>query len=179
MRSAVDSIFDVAFWLADTALNSNEYLQPQKLQRMLFLCQAYFTVIHNGRKLMPATFVADEMGPIEPNIYQAFSRGRPNMEVTLFLDPDVEGFMESIWSRFGNYSSERLTEMTKETLAFKQALRHGPRSEISLESMMHSFIRANETPSVDQVVKPKIMRSQTGKPVAVQAWNPAAISKKK
>lgn len=101
------------------------------------------------------------------------------MEVTLFLDPDVEGFMESIWSRFGNYSSERLTEMTKETLAFKQALRHGPRSEISLESMMHSFIRANETPSVDQVVKPKIMRSQTGKPVAVQAWNPAAISKKK
>jgi uncharacterized phage-associated protein len=179
MRSAVDSIFDVAFWLADTALNSNEYLQPQKLQRMLFLCQSYYAVVHNGRKLMPATFVADEMGPIEPNIYQAFSKGRPNMEVSLFLDPDIEGFLESIWSRFGNYSTERLTEMTMETLAFKQAIRHGQRSEISLESMMHSFIRANETPSIDQVVKPKIMRSQTGKPVAVQAWNPAVISKKK
>ena len=179
MRSAVDSIFDVAFWLADTALNSNEYLQPQKLQRMLFLCQSYYAVVHNGRKLMPATFVADEMGPIEPNIYQAFSKGRPNMEVSLFLDSDIEGFLESIWSCFGNYSTERLTEMTMETLAFKQAIRHGQRSEISLESMMHSFIRANETPSIDQVVKPKIMRSQTGKPVAVQAWNPAVISKKK
>ena len=179
MRSAVDSIFDVAFWLADTALNSNEYLQPQKLHRMLFLCQAYYAVVHNGRKLMPATFIADDMGPIEPNIYRAFTRGRPNMDVSLFLDPDIEGFLDSIWRRFGNDSSERLTEMTKETLAYKQAYRHGPRTEISLEAMMHSFIRADETPSVEQVVKPKIMRSQTGKPVAVQAWNPATMTNKK
>ncbi len=179
MRSAVDSSFDVAFWLADTALNDNEYLQPQKLHRLLFLCQAYYAVVHNGRKLMPAIFVADEMGPIEPNIYRAFTRGRPNMDVNLFLDPDVESFLESIWRRFGNDTSERLTNMTKETLAFKQAIRNGSRSEISLESMMHSFIRADDTPSVDQVVKPKLMVSQSGKPVAVHAWNPATMTKKK
>ena len=42
MQPAVFSTFDVAFWFADTALNNNEYLQPQKLHRLLFLSQAYF-----------------------------------------------------------------------------------------------------------------------------------------
>lgn len=179
MRAAVDSTFDVVFWLADTALNSNEYLQPQKLQRLLFLCQAYYAVVYNGRKLMPAVFIADEMGPIEPNVYRALSRGRPDMDVDLFLDPDIEAFLDSIWRRFGHYSSERLTQMTKETMAYKQARREGLRSEITLQTMIHSFVRAQDTPSVDQVVKPKIMRSQTGKPVAVQAWNPATMTRKK
>ena len=31
MPAAVDSVFDVAFWFTDQALNENEYLQPLKL----------------------------------------------------------------------------------------------------------------------------------------------------
>jgi hypothetical protein len=69
--------------------------------------------------------------------------------------------------------------MTKQTMAYKQARREGLRSEITLQTMIHSFVRAQDTPSVDQVVKPKIMRSQTGKAVAVQAWNPATMTRKK
>ena len=34
MPADVSNAFDVAFWFADTALNENEYLQPQKLQRL-------------------------------------------------------------------------------------------------------------------------------------------------
>ena len=37
MPADVTNAFDIAFWFADTALNENEYLQPQKLQRLLFL----------------------------------------------------------------------------------------------------------------------------------------------
>ncbi len=36
MPAAVESAFDVAFWFADVALNENEYLQPQKLHRLMF-----------------------------------------------------------------------------------------------------------------------------------------------
>ncbi|MFQ5765827.1 MAG: type II toxin-antitoxin system antitoxin SocA domain-containing protein, partial [Rhodospirillales bacterium] len=155
MPADVDNAFDIAFWFADTALNENEYLQPQKLQRLMFIAQAYYTVAFNGRKLMPAMFVADEMGPIEPNIYTAFSKGRPDVDARMFLPHEVETFLDSIWRRFGHHSTDRLNKMVKETTAYKQAYKRSPRAEITLEAMQLSFARAEQTPGVTQVVKPK------------------------
>ncbi len=176
MQPAVSSAFDVAFWFADTALNDNEYLQPQKMQRLLFLSQAYFAVAYNGRILMPAVFVADEMGPVEPNVYVAFSRGRPNVEVEMFLDPDVEQFLDSIWRRFGHFSAERLTKVIKQSEAFRQAFKRGRRSVITTDAMRLAFTRAEDTPGVETVVKPKLMRSSSGKAVAVKAWAPRSVA---
>jgi len=172
MPSDVENAFDIAFWFADTALNENEYLQPQKLQRLLFIAQAYYTVAFSGRKLMPAIFVADEMGPIEPNIYIAFSKGRPEVDARLFLPHDVETFLEGIWRRFGHHSTDRLNRMTKETTAYKQAYKRGHRAEIPLDMMNMSFMRGETAPQVQQVLKPKVMRTQHGKQVIVKAWNP-------
>ena len=59
--TAVESCFEIAFWFLDRALNDGEYLQPPKLQRLMYLAQAYFAVVQNGAKLMPATFVAHDM----------------------------------------------------------------------------------------------------------------------
>jgi uncharacterized phage-associated protein len=172
MPAAVDSVFDVAFWFADTALNNNEYLQPQKLHRLMFLAQAYFAVAHSGKRLMPAVFVASEMGPIEPNTYAAFSKGRPDIETNLFLPEEVESLLENIWRRFGHMSAERLTRMTKATPAYKQSVERGRRAVISLDAMRLSFVRAEDTPSLDQVVRPKVLRSHTGRPVTVKSWVP-------
>ncbi len=177
MPTAVDSTFDVAFWFADTALEQNEYLQPQKLHRLLYLAQAYYAAAFNGAKLMPATFVADGMGPLEPNVYRAFAKGRPDVEADLFLDPEVEMFLDGIWRRFGHHSAERLTRMVKKTVAFKQALKRGDRAEIGFESMLLSFARAEETPAVNQVIRPKMVLTHTGKSVPVRAWVPAAAPK--
>ena len=44
MTPAVQSSFDVAYWFFDRALNENEYIQPQKLHRLMFLAPAYFAV---------------------------------------------------------------------------------------------------------------------------------------
>ncbi|MEK9673642.1 MAG: hypothetical protein VW268_14260 [Rhodospirillaceae bacterium] len=174
MQSDVKNAFDVAFWFADTALEQNEYLQPQKLQRLLFLAQGYYAVLMNGRKLMPAVFVADELGPMEPNIYAGFSRGRPNIEVDLFIPHEIDGFLLSLWKRFGHASVERLNQITKGTAAYRQARSKGPRTEITLDAMRLSFVRADNAPGVEQVVKPKVFITQTGKPVQVKAWNPGA-----
>ncbi len=56
--TAVESGFEAAFWFLERALNDGEALQLQKLQRLLFLAQAYFGVAHAGAKLMPGIFVA-------------------------------------------------------------------------------------------------------------------------
>ncbi|OHC73346.1 MAG: hypothetical protein A3G18_12400 [Rhodospirillales bacterium RIFCSPLOWO2_12_FULL_58_28] len=176
MSSAVESVFDIAFWFVDTALSQNEYLQPQKLHRLLFLSQAYYSVAFGGRALMPAVFIAGDMGPVEPNVYRAFAKGRPDIDADLFLSEEIKSFLESIWRRFGNHTPDRLATLTKDTLAYKQAFKKGPRTEIPLQAMRHSFAVGRETPSVDQVVKPKVMRSQTGASVTVKAWKPKATA---
>lgn len=44
MPAEVDSGVEIALWFSDQALHRNEYLQPQKLHKLLFLAQAYFAV---------------------------------------------------------------------------------------------------------------------------------------
>lgn len=172
MPAATQSAIDVAFWFADHALNQNEYLQPQKLQRLLFLAQAYYAVAFNGSKLMPAVFVADELGPVEPNVFKVFSKGRPDVDPDLFMPLEVEDFLSAVWRRFGHHSAEHLTRLAKRTTAYKQAFKKGKRVEIGLDAMRLSFVRKDETPDVAGIVKPKVMRSQDGKPVAIKAWTP-------
>ena len=174
MPADLSNAFDVAFFFADTALAENEYLQPQKLQGLMFLAQAYYAVAFKGRKLMPAVFVADERGPVEPNIYMAFSKGRPDIDAELFLPHEVESFLDAIWRRFGQMDTEKIMSMSKDTSAFKHAKNRGNRAEIDIADMRLSFIRAEQTPGVEQVVKPKIYRTQEGKSVTVKSWVPGS-----
>ena len=170
----VDSTFDVALWFSDKALEQNEYLQPQKLHRLLYLAQGFYVVAFEGCKLMPAVFIAEEMGPIEPNIYRAFAKGRPNMESEVLLPAGVEQFLSNIWERFGRKTSDSLSTMCQESHAFKQALVKGARTEITLKDMLLSFAREKSLPLSSQIKKPKMMRSQSGRPVAVKNWVPGS-----
>lgn len=172
MPAAVDTAFDIALWFVDTALDVGEHLQPQKLQRLLFLAQAYYAVLHDGRPLMPAVFVADGLGPIEPNVFAAFSKGRPNLDPSLFLPREAEAVLRGVWRRFGHRSADALARLIKETPAFRDARKRGHRAEIPLAEMAASFASAERTPSADQIVRPTVMRTQNGQPVVVKAWLP-------
>ncbi|CCQ73541.1 Panacea domain-containing protein [Magnetospira sp. QH-2] len=174
-----ETAFEVAFWFLDAALDSKEYLQPQKLHRLMFLAQAYYAVAYAGRQLMPGQFVADEMGPIEPNIYAAFSAGRPTVDVIGRFEEPVEVFLDSIWRRFGHYSPERLNEICRDTKGYLQAREKGARGIISLAAMREDFGTSVTKPSVQKVMRSRVMRDQTGKPVAVNAWLPGALPEAK
>jgi uncharacterized phage-associated protein len=174
MPADLNNAFDVSIFFDDMALKEGIYLQPQKLHRLLFLSQAYYAVAFN-RKLMPAIFIADELGPVEPNVYLAFSKGRPDIDADLFLPFEAQSFLESIWQRFGTYSVERLSKITNETPAYKNARGRGDRAEITLTEMKNSFKKPEQAPSVDQLVKPKIMRTQSGRAVQVESWAPRKV----
>jgi uncharacterized phage-associated protein len=180
--AAVQSSFDVAYWFVDRALNDNEYIQPQKLHRLMFLSQAYFAVAYNGRPLMPAVFVADQFGPIEPNVFRACSIQRPPIE-TIPLSEPVSQFLDSVWRRFGSQSANALSQLVNGHPPYRDALDKGPRSEIGLAAMVKFYGRKTatsepqrgptfEAPPLEQVVRPKIMVSQDGKPVSVKKWTP-------
>jgi uncharacterized phage-associated protein len=187
-RIAADSSFDVAFWMLDRALDDNEYLQPQKLHRLLYLAQAYFAVAARGRKLMPATFIAAPQGPLEPTLYRAFENGRPNVDTSKVPD-DARQLLDSVWRKFGAHSAEHLTKLTKNHAPYRDAIAaNGPGEEITLKSMMEFYGRKgaadrnsdaetkdNGPPSLTEVLRPRVMRSHKGRPVNVHQWMPRSL----
>lgn len=179
MPAAVKSAFDVAFWFLDKALGDGEYLQPQKLQRLMFLAQAYYGALNKGRKLMPAVFVADDMGPLEPSVHAALAKGRPDIDCELFLPDDVETVLKGVWHRLGHHSTDHLTRLAKETPAYREAYGRGARAEIAHDVLCRSFQRSDTqrpgiAPSPQRVAGPKMMVTQAGRPVAVRKWAPGA-----
>jgi uncharacterized phage-associated protein len=184
MAIAAKSCLDVVFWLSDQALNDREYLQPQKLHRLLYLAQAYFAVAYRGRKLMPATFVTDAFGPVEPTVFHALAYGRPHQIESNPLNDQVRHFLDGIWRRFGQYSADQLTRKVAEHEPVALAMAKGVGEEIPFAEMVTYYTqeaqartnpRKGPVEPLDQVMKPRVMRSQTGKPVAVKAWNPKSV----
>lgn len=180
--SAVDSSFEVAFWFLDRAIEDGEYLQPQKLHRLMYLAQAYFGVIQNGARLMPATFIAREEGPIEPTLYKAMARGRPQIDVAP-VDEVPRHVLDSVWRQFGAHSVDYLDKMIRRHPPFADALAVGAGTEISLEAMIDFYGTqgatrrsskgaAPEAPSAGKVLRPKVMRNHSGKPVSTTKWMP-------
>lgn len=180
---AAPSSFDIAYWFIDRALDENEYLQPQKLHRLMYLAQAYFAVAYHGRMLMPAVFIADEFGPIEPNVFRACAIQRPAIEAKALPDI-ITHFLDGVWRRFGQHSAEFLSRQVCGHPPYGAALAAGVGSEIPLKAMMVFYGKklpavseesaAATAPPVDQVLRPRLMRSQDGSPVSVQKWMPPA-----
>ncbi|MCF8483536.1 MAG: DUF4065 domain-containing protein [Rhodospirillum sp.] len=188
----LDSTFDEANWFQDKALNEGEYLQPQKLHRLMYLAQAYFAVANNGRLLAPAVFVADPAGPVEPNIYRAFENERPWISEEK-VSPLAKQFLDSIWRRFGVHSAEHLSRVIRKHPPYADALEADPRSVITIEAMVAFYgnirpdrapgarmakgdfrdtAHTTDAPAIETVIRPRVMRSQTGKPVSVMPWIP-------
>lgn len=147
--SAVESVLDVALWFQDRARYENEHLQAQKLQRLLFVAQGQYSIQFYGRKLMPATFVAHEAGPLEPNIMRFFEFGPPNIPT---LDPpaEVEEFLERIWRKFGHYSADKLGEVARAHPAYKVAIKAGHNEEIAFDSIVKG---SNSKPKPAEKIK--------------------------
>ena len=183
MPFAVKSTLDVVFWFMDQALNDKEYLQPQKLHRLMYLAQAYFSVAYPGRKLMPAVFVVDEFGPVEPTVFHTFAFGRPHMIEPNHIGEPAAHFLESIWRRFGASTADQLTKRLAQHPPVAEAMAKGKGEEIGFEAMLDYYsseaaTRKGGAPVVAEVIRPRVLRSPTGKPVSVTNWMPKAAPKK-
>ncbi len=182
--TAVDSSFEVAFWFLDRAVEDGEYLQPQKLQRLMYLAQAYFGVLQQGAKLMPATFVARDEGPIEPTVFKAMARGRPAIDIKP-VDEVPRHVLDSVWRQFGAHSIDYLDKIIKRHPPYADALAAGVGGEISLEAMIEFYgtqgasrragAAAQDAPSAGKVLRPKVMRNHSGKPVSTTRWMPKRV----
>jgi len=165
---AVDSVVDVAFWFLNRASAEDSYLQAQKLQRLLYIAHGCYGQENYGRKLMPATFVTHDMGPIEPNVYRIFEAGRPPIE---YLPPmaEVQDFLERIWRRFGNHPVERLNLLVLGQAAYRNALTGGIGEEIPHDALVEAFRTPTQT-------KEETVRTRDGR--RVTKWVPRRTAPK-
>lgn len=171
---SVESVFDAAEWFLDTALNDGEYLQPMKMQYLMFLAQGYYAALTQGKRFIPAVFLATERGPVEPNSYRVYGSNRPVLSPRK-MDRVTASFLKTIWARFGAYSSDYIYSLISSHAPYAEAFAAGDKTEISLAAMTEFYAGRAEK---DERLKraefgtTRILRSQTGKAVAVKKWFP-------
>jgi hypothetical protein len=167
---AARTAFDVAVWLLDRARADDMHLPLQKLHRLLFIAQAAYAgrAGDGGGLLMPALFLAEELGPIEPNLERLMVDGRPEELPAEALSRGAADFMEDIWRRFAHMPTERLNGLVAKNAAYAAALAAGRGSVIAQASLAGSFAPAPAKIAADL----RMLRSQSGTPVAVRAWRP-------
>lgn len=136
---ATRSTLDVAFWFLNRAQSAGERLVPQKMQRLLYLSQAQYAALNDGRKLMPATFVVTEYGPLEPTIYHVFENGPPKLRATA-PTARLEAFLLIVWQHFGAHTAEELLDVIKRDGAYDVTLEErGRNAEVPIEALAAAY----------------------------------------
>lgn len=134
MPAAIRSALDVAAWFDQRAARDGARLAPVKLQRLLYFAQGFYAARHDGRRLMPAVFVAGELGPIEPNLYLILETGLPEVPAVA-PTAEVAAFLEDVWHYLGSRPIEDLDRQLDADGAYAAAVRRGKNAEISLREM--------------------------------------------
>ena len=128
MRPATRSALDVAFWLLERGVTDGWPLPPKRLRAMLYLAQARFAE-REGRKLMPATFLVTQQGPVEPTVTLVMGSGLKRPWAPS-LPPVAAVFMEDFWERHGRLATSDMQKEVARHPAWVEAWGLGPGSEV-------------------------------------------------
>jgi uncharacterized phage-associated protein len=135
---AARSTLDIAYWLQTRSDSAGEALSQRKLHFLLYLTQAHFAAEHQGQKMMPATFLATEAGPLEPNIYQLFERGYFQIKGN---EPSfaTETYLHEIWARYGKRTAKQLEAIVQRDGVWRETLMRGSMLEIPVDLMFAAY----------------------------------------
>ena len=112
---------------------------------------------------------------MEPNIFIAFSKGRPNFDIDVQFSAQIKMFLDTIWNKFGVMSVTKLDSITNKTSAFLEAREKADKAEINLLKMGLDFSLAQSKIPNSEFEEFKTMRNQAGKRVKVSQWVPKSI----
>lgn len=172
MVPATRSGLDVSFWLLERAAGERIAMSLPKLRWLLYLAQAHYAIAREGAKLMPATFLVGDEGPVEPTLDLVFQAGIENPWTPSFSET-AEAFLDGFWKRFGALPAIALHKLVVGDPAWKKAQENGPGSEIQVEhhrtakttakpGLASTGRRAAELPSFEEEVRAKIAQHSGG-----------------
>jgi uncharacterized phage-associated protein len=165
---AARTALDVAIWFLDRARADDSHLAFQKLHRLLYLAQSLF-IAQTGGLLMPVIFLAEDSGPVEPNLQRLLADGRPDAITVEAPIGTVRDFLESVWVRYAHMPTERLNELVARNRAFMETARG---HVIDPAAMGQALAQ----PVLPPALPLRVLRSQSGAPVAVRTWSPISLA---
>lgn len=138
MRPATRSTFDILYWLNLKATEIDRPMDAAFQIKLLYLCQALHAASHQQQKLMPATFLATEAGPIEPDAFLALEHG---FELASAVAPsaDVEKTLTTVWQICQNKSLTEIDFILSFDSALKSASTRGRNAEITISEMAGAY----------------------------------------
>ncbi len=160
----IASSLDAAVWLHDRGRRGDGHVQMQQLHCLLYMAQGTYAAVNYGRMLIPATFVAEDNGPIEPTVFHAFEDGRPPLSPRRLVPP-AENFLSSIWRKLGHHSTDHLVKRIREHRTYREALANESGTVIPLDFFADDF-REHKPPGAKKVKTPD------GR--ALEKWIPTA-----
>ncbi len=101
---------------------------------LLYLAQSYWSAFNKNGYLMPAQFIADEKGPVEPNVYHILEFAQPVIE-THQIDIEACRFLNNIWNKFAHHKINTMIDMVKKHPPFANAAEKGKAAVISITDM--------------------------------------------
>ncbi len=137
MRPAIRSTFDIVAWFEEQRSHSEAPLNSPTLMKLLYLSQAVYAAEHNSAKLMPATFLATEAGPIEPDLFIGMEHG-VSLEDPVSPADHVEAVLMAVWQSFAD-DADNLDKTIMSDHAIAEAKKKGRNSEIQIEDMTASY----------------------------------------
>ncbi len=138
MRPAIRSTFDIVAWLEERSAQTGAVLKPPYLMKMLYLSQVVYASEHNGAKLMPATFLSTDAGPIEPDLFLALEQGIA-LDNAVSPADHVEAVLLAVWEAYGKAKPEELGKALSSDTAIRAASKRGRNSEILLDEMKAAY----------------------------------------
>ncbi|MBL4908263.1 MAG: hypothetical protein JKX94_12480 [Sneathiella sp.] len=138
MRPAIRSTFDIVAWLEERGAQSSVPLNSPTLMKLLYLSQAIYASEHNMAKLMPATFLATDAGPIEPDLFIAMEHG-VSLDDPVSPSDHVEEVLLAIWQCHVEKSAEEFEKITHSDTAIAKAKEKGRNSEILVKDMAEAY----------------------------------------
>lgn len=179
MVPATRSGIDVSFWLLERAASERIAMSLPKLRWLLYLAQAHYAIAREGAKLMPATFLVGEDGPIEPTLDLVFQAGIEN-PWSPSLSETAAAFLDGFWKRFGMLPAVALHKLVVGDPAWRKAQENGPGSEIHVETHRNHVARTSvktgqaapmanrqaELPPFEEAVRAKIAQHSGGRAVS-------------
>ena len=173
---AVSVALDVALWFLDRARAADGHLPAQKLQNLLYLACAHFERENDGRPLIPAVFVANEVTVAEPNLYRLLEEGRPTVRVEP-VPSGIDEFLAAVWKRYSHCSVEHLNAVVRRAIDAEGSVTSNANDEID-SSGLAPLAEFKADASVSMATPVTLRPTHRGRQVAVAPWQPPKVAKK-
>lgn len=137
MRPAIRSTFDIVAWFKSRAAADETVLMPSALIKMLYLSQAIYAAENDKVKMMPATFLATDVGPIEPDLF--LSLDFVEIEDPVVPSDNVEDVLLAVWAVLMTEEEQGLDRLIAVDSALKAATERARNSEILIDEMASAY----------------------------------------